>query len=77
MIFSNAFEFSPVQFFLWYLEFLFFLDKYSPIFNKKEMKKKYIFFSSPELKAQVRFSDHLSSVVCPSVRLSVCLSVRL
>ena len=33
--------------------------------------------SSPELKAQVSFSDHLSSVVCPSVRLSVCLSVRL
>ena len=34
-------------------------------------------FSSPELKAQVSFSDHLSSVVCLSVRLSVCLSVRL
>ena len=42
-------------------------------------------FSSPELKAQVSFSDHLSSVVClsvrpsvrTSVRLSVCLSVRL
>ena len=40
-------------------------------------------FSSPELKAQVSFSDHLSSVVClsvclsvrPSVCLSVCLSV--
>ena len=31
------------------------------------------FFSSPELKAQVSFSDHLSSVV----RLSVCLSVNL
>ena len=34
-------------------------------------------FSSPELKAQVSFSDHLSSVVClsvrPSVRPSVCL----
>ena len=30
-------------------------------------------FSSPELKAQVSFSVHL----CPSVRLSVCLSVRL
>ena len=37
-------------------------------------------FSSPELKAQVSFSDHLSTVVClsihpsvrPSVRLSVC-----
>ena len=37
-------------------------------------------FSSPELKAQVSFSDHLSSVVClsvrPSVRLSVSLSVN-
>ena len=33
------------------------------------------FFSSPELKAQVSFSDHLSSVVCLSVRLSVCLFV--
>ena len=32
-------------------------------------------FSSPELKAQVSFSDHLSSVVCLSVRPSVCLSV--
>ena len=36
-------------------------------------------FSSPELKAQVSFSDHLSSGVClsvrPSVRPSVCLSV--
>ena len=38
-------------------------------------------FSSPELKAQVSFSDYLSSGVCPSVRpsvrLSVCLSVCL
>ena len=38
-------------------------------------------FSSPELKAQVSFSDHLSSGVClsvrPSVRPSVCLSVCL
>ena len=33
------------------------------------------FFSSPELKAQVSFSDHLSSVVCPSVCLSICMSV--
>ena len=36
----------------------------------------YVFISSPELKAQVSFSDHLSSVVClsvrPSVRQSVC-----
>ena len=41
----------------------------------------YFVFSSPELKAQVSFSDHLSSVVClsvrPSVRPSVCLSVCL
>ena len=39
------------------------------------------FISSPELKTQVSFSDHLSSVVCLSVclsvRLSVCLSVCL
>ena len=34
------------------------------------------FFSSPELKAQVSFSYRLSSVVCPSVRSSVCLSVN-
>jgi hypothetical protein len=34
-------------------------------------------FSSPELKAQVSYSDHLLSVVRLSVRLSVCLSVRL
>ena len=34
-------------------------------------------FSSPELKAQVSFSDRLSSVVCPSVCPSVCLSVCL
>ena len=33
-------------------------------------------FSSPELKAQVSFSDHLSSVVCPSVCLSVRPSVK-
>ena len=33
-------------------------------------------FSSPELKAQVSFSDHLSSGACLSVRLSVCLSVN-
>jgi hypothetical protein len=30
-------------------------------------------FSSPELKAQVSFSDRLLSVVCPSVRPYVCL----
>ena len=33
-------------------------------------------FSSPELKAQVSFSDRLASVICPSVCLSVCLSVN-
>ena len=33
-----------------------------------------LLFSSPELKAQVSFSDHLSSVVCLSVRLSVNFS---
>ena len=38
-----------------------------------EQEKQNVVFSSPELKAQVSFSDHLSSVVC----LSVCLSVRL
>ena len=32
----------------------------------------YELFSSPELKAQVSFSDRLSSVVCLSVRPSVC-----
>ena len=32
----------------------------------------YNLFSSPELKAQVSFSDHLSSVVCLSVCLSIC-----
>ena len=32
------------------------------------------FSSSPELKAQVSFSDRLSSVVCLSVRLSVNFS---
>ena len=41
------------------------------------LKIYYVVFSSPELKAQVSFSDHLSSVVCLSVRPSVCLSVRL
>ena len=34
------------------------------------------FLSSPELKTQVSFSDHMSSVVCLSVRPSVCLSVN-
>ena len=41
------------------------------IYNMKKVEWKV--FSSPELKAQVSFSDHLSSVVCLSVRLSVCL----
>ena len=44
-------------------------------------KKEIMIFSSPELKAQVSFSDHLSSILClsvrPSIRLSICLSVRL
>ena len=31
-----------------------------------------IYFCSPELKAQVNFSDHILSVVCSSVCLSVC-----
>ena len=34
-------------------------------------------FSSPELKAQVSFSDQLSSSVCLSVCLRVCLSIHL
>ena len=33
-----------------------------------------LMFSSPELKAQVSFSDQLSSVVCPSFHLSVIFS---
>jgi hypothetical protein len=33
-------------------------------------------FSSPDLKAQVSYSDRLLSVVCLSGRLSVCLAVR-
>ena len=36
--------------------------------------KSYFVFSSPELKAPVSFSDHLSSIVCLSVRLSVHFS---
>ena len=33
----------------------------------------YVFlYSSPELKAEMSFSDHLSSVVCLSARMSVC-----
>ena len=34
-------------------------------------------FSSPDLEAHVSFSDHLASVVCPSIRLSVCSCVCL
>jgi hypothetical protein len=53
----------------------------SYLMTKRKEKKTEIFsykcgycgiFSSPELKAQVSFSDRLLSVVC----LSVCLSVR-
>ena len=40
-------------------------ERFDVYFNK--------IFSSTELKAQVSFSDRLSSVVCPSFRLSVCL----
>ena len=42
--------------------------------NKKQTNKtpQWPVFSSPELKAQVSFSDHVSSAVLPSVRLSVC-----
>ena len=36
-----------------------------------------LFVNSPELKAQVSYSDHPLSVVRLSVCLSVCLSVRL
>ena len=35
-----------------------------------------VLFSSPELKAQVSFSDHLSSVICLSVCPSIQLSVN-
>ena len=42
-----------------------------------QIKKNKKIISSPELKAQVSFSDHLSSVVCLSVRLPVCPSVCL
>ena len=37
-----------------------------------DISEKHLLFSSPELKVQVSFSDHLLSVVCLSVRLSVC-----
>ena len=47
------------------------------LYNIYGLTSNFQFFSSPELKAQVSFSDHLSSVVCLSVRLSVCLSVCL
>ena len=42
--------------------------------NYREAIQSDIIFSSPELKAKMSFSDHLSSVVCLSVRPSVCLS---
>ena len=41
-------------------------ERFDVYFNK--------IFSSTELKAQVSFSDRLSSVVCPSFRLSVNFS---
>ena len=53
---------------------------YSTKFYKRQnFLKDYInviVFSSPELKAQVSFSDHLLSVVCLSVRLSFRPSVN-
>ena len=56
---------NSITFHAWYL--LIYI-----IYHGSVIKKTYI-FSSPELKAQVSFSDHLSSVVCLSVCLSVCL----
>ena len=49
------------------------LYSFGVVFSRASITR---FFSSPELKAQVSFSDHLSSVVCLSVCLSVHLSVR-
>ena len=49
---------------------------YQLIGTKLFLTREFLFFRSPELKTQVSFSDHLSSVVCPSVRPSVCVSVR-
>ena len=59
---------NSITFHAWYL--LIYI-----IYHGSVIKKTYI-FSSPELKAQVSFSDHLSSVVCLSVSLSVRLSVN-
>ena len=42
--------------------------------TRTSVSQSVLFFSSPELKALVSFSDHLSSVVCLSVRLSVNIS---
>jgi hypothetical protein len=39
--------------------------------NYRYFKKSLIFFSSPELKAQVSYSDRRLSIFCPSCRLSV------
>ena len=55
---------NSITFHAWYL--LIYI-----IYHGSVIKKTYI-FSSPELKAQVSFSDHLSSVVCQSVCPSVC-----
>ena len=44
--------------------------------NSRNLSKS-IFLSSPELKAEVSFFDHLLSVICSSVRLSVRLSICL
>ena len=52
-------------------------SKMKRLFLQRVFLKKSFIFSSPELKAQVSFSDHLSSVVCLSARPSVCPSVCL
>ena len=56
--------------------FLIFLFLYDCLNWDLHLFHVWVFFSSPELKTQVSFSDHLSFVVCLSVRLSVRPSVR-
>ena len=46
------------------------------VLQTKPVIKGFKSFSSRELKAQVSFTDHLFSVVYPSVRLSSCPSAR-
>jgi hypothetical protein len=43
------------------------IEKMDGSFKKNKRMKRVPIFSSPELKAQVSFSDRLLSVVCPSV----------